>query len=88
MTALSSIDADATTEIQRLEPVEDGPKAPNRHEVRAAEFRAFASDARRAGEAAGLQHVREKFERSARVWSDLADGEDSRMRSVVPPLRR
>jgi hypothetical protein len=52
--------------------------AQTRYEIRAAEYRERADADARAGEAAVLASVREKFEQAARRWTELADAEDQR----------
>lgn len=47
-----------------------------KREIRAADYRDKAVAAARLAEASVLAHVREKHERSAAVWSGLADLED------------
>ena len=43
------------------------------------EYRARAADALAAGAEAPLDHVRAKHETSARVWTELAEAEESRL---------
>lgn len=43
------------------------------------EYRARASDATAAGADAVLDHVRAKHEQAAKVWTELADAEQSRL---------
>jgi hypothetical protein len=53
-----------------------GVSPMNRHQVRAGEFRALADAATASAAASVLAHVREKFERSAEVWTKLAENEE------------
>jgi hypothetical protein len=52
--------------------------ALTRYELRAAEYRGRAEADARAGQAAVLATVRDKFEQAARRWTELADAEDLR----------
>lgn len=54
---------------------------PNRHAARAAEYRVIAAQALSAAETSGLAHVREKFERSAQVWTEMAEADERRANS-------
>jgi hypothetical protein len=49
-----------------------------RHPIRADEYRARAVAETATGAASGLDHVRAKHERAAKVWTDLAEAEDAR----------
>ena len=51
---------------------------PNRHAARAAEYRVIAAQALSSAETSGLAHVREKFERSAQVWTEMAEADERR----------
>ena len=57
--------------------------ALTRHELRAAEYRTMASDAKRSAEGTQLPQVREKFERAAKVWADLASADEARARGLA-----
>ena len=52
--------------------------AVERYALKAAEYRARAEDDAARGRASALQSVREKHERAAQTWTDLADAEDLR----------
>ena len=58
------------------------PLGPNRHAVRAAEYRAIAAQALSSAETSGLAHVREKFTRSAQVWTEMAEAHERRAHSA------
>lgn len=65
--------------------------ALTRHELRAAEYRTMATDAKRSAEGTQLPQVREKFERAAKVWADLASADEARARGLAtrfPPAGR
>jgi hypothetical protein len=59
---------------------------PNRHATRAAEYRVIAAQALSSAETSGLAHVREKFARSAQVWTEMAEA-DERRAQPLPAAR-
>lgn len=57
-----------------------------RYPDRSSEFRAYAAAEAAAGAVASLAQVRAKHERAARMWSDLAEQEDTRARERAARL--
>jgi hypothetical protein len=58
----------------------------SKRQIKADEFRVLANDASAAAANTKLDHVREKFERSAAVWTKLADNEEGREAATHVPL--
>ena len=52
--------------------------APLKSEVRAEEYRARAHHAQAAARSCGLDNARERHERAAAAWIELAEGEERR----------